>query len=139
MSGLTIHQERISPDTVLLDKGSIHFRTNIGKNYIELDSVSDIRFNHLDFHPYLKIVKDTSWQITASVNKRDFPADQLFSSLPKGLFYNLEGLRTEGTLSYHFRLDLVFRTGRQLDLGVYLESEGLPDPCLWEYGFAEDE
>ena len=108
VSGLTIHQERISPDTVLLDKGSIHFRTNIGKNYIELDSVSDIRFNHLDFHPYLKIVKDTSWQITASVNKRDFPADQLFSSLPKGLFYNLEGLRTEGTLSYHFRLDLDF-------------------------------
>ena len=107
MSGLTIHQERISPDTVLLDKGSIHFRTNIGKNYIELDSVSDIRFNHLDFHPYLKIVKDTSWQITASVNKRNFPADQLFSSLPKGLFYNLEGLRTEGTLSYHFRLDWI--------------------------------
>ena len=57
------------PDLVLLDKGSIHFRTNIGKNYIELDSVSDIRFNHLDFHPYLKIVKDTSWQITTSVNK----------------------------------------------------------------------
>lgn len=42
------------------------------------------------------------------MNKRDFPADQLFSSLPKGLFYNLEGLRTEGTLSYHFRLDLDF-------------------------------
>lgn len=61
MSGLTIHRERTPPDTVLLDKGSIHFRINIDKNYIELDSVSDIRFNHLDFRPYLKIVKSTSW------------------------------------------------------------------------------
>ena len=124
VSGLTIHQERISPDTVLLDKGSIHFRTNIGKNYIELDSVSDIRFNHLDFHPYLKIVKDTSWQIMASVNKRDFPADQLFSSLPKGLFYNLEGLRTKGTLSYHFRLDLDFGQVDSLILESTLKANG---------------
>ena len=58
------------------------------------------------------------------MNKRDFPADQLFSSLPKGLFYNLEGLRTEGTLSYHFRLDLDFGQVDSLILESTLKAKG---------------
>ena len=108
VSGLTLHQQRISPDTVLLDRGTFDCQVNIGKNYLELDSVSQINFNQLDFHPYLKAEKDTDWHITASVNKQDFPANDLFASLPKGLFYNLEGLRATGTLSYHFLLDIDF-------------------------------
>lgn len=102
ISGLTLHQRRISPDTVLLDRGTIDCQVNIGKNYLELDSVSRINFNQLDFHPYLKAEKDSDWHITASVNKQDFPANDLFVSLPKGLFNNLEGLKANGTLSYHF-------------------------------------
>lgn len=108
ISGLTIHQPRISPDTVLLDKGALQYLVNIGENYLELDSLTETRFNQLDFHPYLRMEKDTAWHITASVNKADFPADHLFASLPKGLFYNLEGLKTQGNLSYHFLLDLDF-------------------------------
>ena len=79
---------------------------NIGKNYLELDSASLINFNRLDFHPYLKTEKNQDWHIIASVNKQDFPANDLFASLPRGLFYNLEGLRADGTLSYHFLLDM---------------------------------
>lgn len=108
VTGLTVFQKRISPDTVLLDRGATRFLARIGKDFMELDSMSEIRFNKLDFHPYLKVARDTSWQITASVNKADFPADDLFSSLPKGLFYNLEGLEASGTLSYHFLLDVDF-------------------------------
>lgn len=106
--GLTVHQPRISPDTVLLDKGAFNYLVHIGKDYLELDSATDVRFNQLDFHPYLKVEKDTAWRITASVNKTDFPANDLFASLPKGLFYNLEGMKAQGTLSYHFLLDLDF-------------------------------
>lgn len=106
ISGLTLHQQRISPDTVLLDQATLDCLVNIGKNYLELDSASLINFNRLDFHPYLKTEKNQDWHIIASVNKQDFPANDLFASLPRGLFYNLEGLRADGTLSYHFLLDM---------------------------------
>lgn len=108
ISGLTLHQERISPDTVLLDKGTFAWQLNIGRNYLELDSTTEVSFNRLDFHPYLKVERGRDWQITASVEKRDFEAGDFFASLPKGLFYNLEGLEAEGTLSWHFLLDVDF-------------------------------
>jgi len=108
VSGLTIFHNRISPENVFLDKGIFDYDINIGKNYIELNKETQIHFNHLVFNPYLKIEKNDNWHIIASVDKKDFPSDQLFTSLPKGLFHNLEGLKTSGTLSYHFFLDLDF-------------------------------
>lgn len=108
VSGLTIHQKQISPDTVLLNNGTLAWQLHVGKNYLELDSTTEVSFNKLDFHPYLKVSKEKDWHITASVDKSDFPANDLFASLPSGLFYNLEGLETSGTLSYHFLLDVDF-------------------------------
>lgn len=111
VKGLTLHHPRISPDTILLDRGSVDYHLRIGKAFAALDSTTIVRFNRLDFHPYLEIRKaetDTSWQLAASVDKRDFPADAFFSSLPHGLFTNLDGLKTEGALSYHFRLAVDF-------------------------------
>lgn len=131
VSGLTLHQQRISPDTVLLDRGTFDCQVNIGKNYLELDSVSQINFNQLDFHPYLKAEKDTDWHITASVNKQDFPANDLFASLPKGLFYNLEGLRATGTLSYHFLLDVDFALLDSLQLESSLTARNFQ---ILQYG-----
>lgn len=131
ISGLTLHQQRISPDTVLLDRATFDCLVNIGKNYLELDSASLINFNQLDFHPYLRAEKSSDWHITASVNKRDFPADELFTSLPKGLFYNLEGLRANGTLSYHFLLDVDFALLDSLQLESSLTARNFQ---ILQYG-----
>lgn len=106
--GLTLFHERISPETVLLDDANFSYLIKAGDNYVEIDSSSVVHFNALNFHPYLRIEKDTSWHVKVSVNKLDFPSEELFSSLPKGLFYNLEGIKTSGTLSYHFLFDVNF-------------------------------
>lgn len=108
VSGLTLYQERISPDTIMLDQGTFSYLLNVGKNYLELDSSTEVCFNKLNFHPYLKAEKDSTWRLIASVNKPAFPANDLLTSLPRGLFYNLEGLQAEGGLSYHFLLDVDF-------------------------------
>lgn len=111
VKGLTLHHPRLSPDTILLQGGKADYRLRIGNDFAVLDSSTTLVFNRLDFHPYLKVKKaagDTIWQVEAAVDKRDFPADDLFSSLPRGLFTNLDGLQTEGTLSYHFRLAIDF-------------------------------
>jgi len=107
--GLTLHHERISPDTVQLDNGIFHWNINVGPDYAELDSTTNVRFNRFTCNPYLKIQRrDTTWHVRAAVDKRNFLADDLFSSLPKGLFYNLEGIQTEGFLTWHFLLDVDF-------------------------------
>ena len=104
--GVSVFHERLSPENVLLDKGRFEYKLNIGKNYLELDSSSVAHINNFSFSPFLRAEKMGKWHITASVNKSDFPSDELFSSLPKGLFYNLDGIKTEGVLNYHFYLDL---------------------------------
>lgn len=126
VKGLTLHHPRLSPDTILLDGGKVDYHIRIGKDFAVLDSSTTVAFNRLDFHPYLKVTKaarDTAWQVEAAVDKRNFPADDLFSSLPRGLFANLDGLQTEGTLSYHFRLALDFARIDSLVLESALQAK----------------
>ena len=57
---------------------------NISGHSLELDSTTIVDFNKLQFHPYLRAEKEKgNWHFTAAVNKSWFPADDLFSSLPK--------------------------------------------------------
>ncbi len=86
-----------------------------------MDSTTTVIFNKIQVHPYLRAKKKKKdlWHFTAAVDKSWFPADELFSSLPKGLFNNLEGIKTSGELAYHFLLDIDFA---QLD-SLKLESE----------------
>ena len=120
---ISVNHKRLSVEDVKLDKGAVDFSVNIGSNYFELDSCSTVTVNKIEFSPYLRLGKDEKWRITASLNKKDFPADDLFASLPEGLFYNLRGLKTNGTLSYHFLLDIDFANLDSLKLESALTSK----------------
>ena len=114
--GLQLYHAALSPEVVNLDKGSFNYKINVGKDFFELDSATVIQFNKLQFHPYIKAQKKEKWHITMSVDKPPFDADDLFSSLPKGLFSSVEGIRTSGKLSYHFLLDIDFNNLNALKL-----------------------
>jgi len=129
--GISVTHKRLSSESVKLNKGLINYTVNIGNNFIELDSSSTITVNNISFSPYLKALRDINWRITASLNKKRFPADDLFSSLPEGLFYNLQGLKTSGNMSYHFYLDVDFSNIDSLKLESSLTSE---DFRIREYG-----
>lgn len=109
ISGLNIHHKALSPEVINLNCGQLAYQINIGSQSIELDSSTTVTFNELDFHPYLRAEKNNrQWHFIASVNKSWFPAGELFNSLPKGLFNNLEGIETSGQLACHFLLDVDF-------------------------------
>lgn len=131
VSGLQVHHKRLSPAPINLDHGKLDFRLNITPQAMELDSASLVRFNSLTFHPYLKAERvrldDTGkegWHFTASVRKPWFPAEELFSSLPKDLFGNLEGIRVSGQLAYQFLLDIDFSRLDSLKLESELKEKG---------------
>lgn len=119
IDGLSIFHEALSPETINLERGLFNYRINMGEKYIELDSATVIQFNKLQFNPYIRATKEKEWRVITAINKPFFPAEDLFSSLPKGLFSNLEGLKTEGELAYHFLLSVDFSEPDSL----VLESE----------------
>lgn len=120
ISGLDVYHKALSPEVVRLDRGQLNYQMNVSDHALELDSTTTVLFNKLYFHPYLRAEKSKEqWHFMASVHKPWFPADDLFSSLPKGLFSNLEDLKTKGELTYHLLLDVDFA---QLD-SLKIESE----------------
>lgn len=52
-----LFHERISPETVLLNDANFSYRVKVGDNYFEVDSSSVVRFNVLNFNPYLRAEK----------------------------------------------------------------------------------
>jgi len=130
VSGLRVYHQRLSPETVNLLHGLLDYHINVMPRILELDSTSLVRFNLLSFHPYLRAerVDEASshrklWHFVASVRKPWFPAQELFGSLPVGLFGNLQGLRTEGKLDYHFLLNVDFTHLDSLKLESDLKSQ----------------
>ncbi len=103
---ITVYHNKLSSEPVRLEKGLLQYKINIGANFFELDSTSVVTINDLSVSPYIKAQHNERWRFTASLNKTGFPAQTLFASLPKGLFYNLEGIRTSGNFSYHLFFDL---------------------------------
>jgi len=105
VKGLKIKHGRISADEVGFDKLLVSMNINIGDNYIEIDSSSELGFNKMLLNPYLRYRNDVSKKITLRLDKREFPAADLFESLPEGLFTNFKGFTSSGNLSYHLYFD----------------------------------
>ena len=131
VAGLQVFHPALSPDTVRLDRGTLDCRLNFRPQDIELDSTSTVRFNRLTFHPYLCLThrSDTRlsslerWHVRASVNRPWFPSQDLFGSLPKGLFDTLDGIQTEGELAYRGLLDVDFACLDSLKLESELQKK----------------
>lgn len=84
VNGLDVFHKALSPEVIHLNRGQLCYEMNISGHSLELDSTTIVDFNKLQFHPYLRAEKEKgNWHFTAAVNKSWFPADDLFSSLPK--------------------------------------------------------
>jgi len=99
---LILQNERLSTEEISLQKSKIDYVVNIRPDRLELDSATTVQLYKLDFHPYVQLKIKPEVNLTVSIRKENFPSDNLFSSLPKGLFRNLEGIKTSGNLSYNF-------------------------------------
>jgi hypothetical protein len=107
VKGLSLYHASLSADTIHLGTGYMGYRLLAGKNFLEMDSsATTIRYKRLRFSPFIRIEKNAKWRLKLALDKDNFPANDLFASLPKGLFANLDGLRAAGTLSWHFLLDV---------------------------------
>lgn len=127
LAGLRIAHPRLSSTTVAIDSTSAHFTLHLHPTAFELDSCTTLRLNHLELHPYLLAQQLPAWRMLLHLHKPWFPAQQLFASLPRGLFCNLQGIATRGELAYdlHFDLDLSRPDSLQLYSALHRRGFGI--------------
>jgi hypothetical protein len=104
--GLEIDHRMVARQPVVFDQLSVDYLVNIGTDYAEIDSATRVVFNRIDFHPYVKYRPHPTQQITISIHKPSFLAQDLFSSFPPGLFSTLDGIKVSGRLSWDFDFDI---------------------------------
>jgi hypothetical protein len=116
--------KQMGPDTIITNYGFFQFHWNISKNAIELDSSSNIQLNRFSFSPYFRFQKDTSNRITFAFIRKEFEANDLFSSFPQGLFSNFTGIETKGRLAYQMHVSIDLNHPDSVSFGSHLENLG---------------
>ena len=124
VNGLEVHHAALSPDTIGLNRWKIDYLLRAGERFIELDSATEVHFNRLSFHPFVHAEKKGRWHFTVSVHRPPFPAQDLFSSLPAGLFRHVQGLQASGELSYDLCMDIDFNRLDSLKFSSDLRGHG---------------
>jgi hypothetical protein len=103
VSGLELDHDAIARQTVTIERLAMDYNLNIGSNYAEVDSSTQVVFNQLTVNPYLKYQHKPVQQITLSVTEPAFPARDLFASIPPGLFSTVDGMKVTGDLSFYLK------------------------------------
>ncbi len=104
-NNLFIDHRKIAQKEVTLEKGNLDYVVNFGKDFVELDSATTVTFNKLTFNPYAKYRSKPNRFVALSINKDFFPAQDLFSSLPDGIFSTVKGLEVNGEIAYHLKFE----------------------------------
>ncbi|NSW44244.1 MAG: transglycosylase domain-containing protein [Bacteroidales bacterium] len=126
-----VNQPAVSFSDVQFDKLRLDYHILITENAFILDSTSQVHFNQLTFNPYIRFQVYPTKHIVLKINKPSFPAQELFSSLPEGLFPNTSGIKAKGNLSYKLYFEVDFSLLDSLKLESDLRPEKL---SIYSYG-----
>ncbi len=120
---LLINQPSLSYSDIVFDHTKINYRFIVQKNSFIMDSATVLQFNKLTLNPYIRFQVYPAKQLEIRINKPSFPAQQLFSSLPEGLFHNTYAIKAKGNLSYRLK----FMADFSIIDSLKLESELKPE------------
>lgn len=112
LSSFTVDYLRLATFPIQIDTCSFDYNLTLNlKPYerLELDSASRLYVNGFELNPYLLYEKKDTLPIVYFQAKNDsFEAQRLFDALPRNVFPRVEGVKTQGNLSYCCSLDLDF-------------------------------
>lgn len=94
-------QEEVKIDSLI---GSCNLL--IGRDFFEMDSTSIMKMNQLAATFYARYKPTGKAEYDFKIKTGEFPAENLFNSLPTGLFNNLSGMKVTGNLAYNLDFHL---------------------------------
>jgi hypothetical protein len=120
---LLINQPGLSSSDIIVPNGSIDANVFVGKNYVSLDSSSQVHIKKITIKPYIKYQLNPVKIYTIKINTDWLNAQDVFDSFPDGLFDSFTGIQVTGKVKYH--------------LHVFLDSSN-PDKVQFESALAKD-
>lgn len=120
---LLINHKRLADHDVKVASSSGKLRLVVGENFIAIDSSSSVSINKIMVSPYFRYQKNPFKEFTLKVSTQKLLAQDFFNSLPDGMFESLNGIQSEGFLSYHMHCELNDTCPRD----VVFESELIPE------------
>jgi hypothetical protein len=102
-TGLVMNGERLSTSDIKIDYFRSSFFVNLGTHFVELDSITRVDLNKINFLPYIRIDLANDPEIKFELLPVNWEAGDFFASLPQGMFTSLIGFRAEGKLNYFLR------------------------------------
>lgn len=109
-----INHPKIAKKDVVIEDARFDYHFIAGRDFIQLDSSSTVKFNKVTFIPFvgLHTQEDTIYALHVTIP--DMQAQDFITSLPEGLFSHFKGMETMGTFNY--RLDFVYNENKPQDL-----------------------
>ncbi|MFD2246984.1 biosynthetic peptidoglycan transglycosylase [Pontibacter ruber] len=111
INDLVVNHPKLADEDILVKEGAVNYVVTIGPNYYSIDSLTEVRVNKAKANLHAVFRNAGSKIIDLNVKTKPIPGNDVFESLPTGLFENLEGIRTQGNLQYklkfHVNMDSV--------------------------------
>jgi len=129
-----LNYRRISNKPVELSKVALKYKMNVTGDDVEIDSSSEVSINKILFNPYIKLRFYPYKSVLIKIRKDKLESMDLFSSLPKGLFNNFEGIKTEGSFSFNLFFEY---DSRQVDSLKFVSDFSSKDFKILKYGVTD--
>ncbi len=97
LNGSKFFHHRLSESEVSIDSVTFNFSTRINPMDFKIDSVSFVKVNYFIIPFEFSISNNRKPRVKLNLLKTSFDASDLFESIPRGLFANLQGLKVQGT------------------------------------------
>ncbi len=119
---LKAEEKRISDTLVSIKNCSGRFLAYFGKDYVEIDSQSQLQINGIKTKFFARYDIGSNPHYALQFQIPTIPAQQFFSSLPSGLFRNTSGIQANGSLAYHFKFELEHQKPHQCILESHMQT-----------------
>jgi len=131
VSSLEVFSQRLSDQTVKVNRGGFNIDVSINPDYYQIDSTSSFSIDGINAKLFVEYIPKSERKLLFKLSTDKFQTQKLFDALPEGLFTNLRGIKANGTIEY--RVD--FRVNLDKPDSVYLKPKLVTkDFYILQYG-----
>ncbi|WP_210490768.1 biosynthetic peptidoglycan transglycosylase [Rufibacter aurantiacus] len=130
--GLVLNHPKIADENVTVQNGAMKYVLTLGDHYYALGPESEVRINKAIFYPEATYETRPKRKIGIKIDSPDIPANDLFASLPPGLFDTFQGVQATGTFKYrmNFYVDMAQVDSLKFDSDL----DASPDFNITQFG-----
>lgn len=135
--GLHVQSSRLAESTVFIDSLGFSLSSHHSAQTITIDTASHASFNQITIPFCLTATLGNSPQVILSVSDHIFAASNIFESIPKGLFKNVENMEVDGNVSFALNLNIDFNQIDSLNIFAKLTPKNFRIKQYGETDFRE--